>query len=94
MNPTFIVYCWDNEAEEDGGPLWDIYGEMNDDSWYEGGCSNSVWLIPGCYPVLCEWCGEEIDEDTCMCGDPIDSRWHEGHLPVPMGCKCGYSKPR
>jgi hypothetical protein len=44
--------------------------------------------------TYCPGCGKEIDPETCHCGNPIDhSPWEEGHMPVPMGCECGYRKP-
>ena len=34
--------------------------------------------------------GQEIDPETCCCGDLIDHSPWAGHMPVPMGCVCGY----
>lgn len=37
----------------------------------------------------CEGCGNEIDPDTCWCGDSINhNAWNAGHSPVTMGCDC------
>lgn len=36
----------------------------------------------------CTHCGHEIDPTVCHCGDAIDGTWHDGHSPVPMGCRC------
>jgi hypothetical protein len=35
----------------------------------------------------CEGCGNEIDPDTCGCGEPING-YHDNHTPIPMGCDC------
>lgn len=35
----------------------------------------------------CSGCGEEIDPETCMCGEPIPGSC-DNHNPVPMGCVC------
>ena len=44
-------------------------------------------------PTMCPDCGQEIDPETCYCGDPIGGRaYHDGHSPVPMGCACGYAQ--
>lgn len=37
---------------------------------------------------ICEGCGEEVDLETCHCGDPMDG-YHDNHAPIPMGCVCG-----
>jgi hypothetical protein len=38
----------------------------------------------------CPNCKQEIDPETCHCGDPMDG--HSGeHSGVPMGCMCGYA---
>lgn len=44
---------------------------------------------------ICPGCGNEIDPDTCGCGDAIEghSIW-SGHSPIPMGCDCGRVKTR
>jgi hypothetical protein len=37
----------------------------------------------------CEGCGNEIDPETCHCGDPIKGHsYSSGHGAVPMGCDC------
>jgi len=48
---------------------------------------------------ICSGCGEEIDPTVCECGDEIyynndtaNSRGHDGHSPVPIGCICGFLK--
>lgn len=38
----------------------------------------------------CPECGEEIDPETCHCGEPMDENSHDGHDPVPIGCVCFY----
>ena len=41
--------------------------------------------------TTCPGCKREIDPETCHCGLSIDhSSMGEGHMPVPMGCVCGY----
>lgn len=41
---------------------------------------------------ICQGCGNEIDPETCHCGSPVDMHgMGDGHLPVPMGCTCGYT---
>lgn len=41
----------------------------------------------------CSGCKQEIDEDTCCCGEAIrPGVIHDNHNPVPMGCKCHYPK--
>jgi len=38
----------------------------------------------------CEGCGQEIDPDTCGCGDPMEGHSTlSGHSAIPMGCDCG-----
>lgn len=37
---------------------------------------------------FCAGCGQEIDPETCGCGDSID-HYPDGHSPIPMGCECG-----
>ena len=40
-------------------------------------------------PTHCPHCGNEIDVDTCWCGEDGDHEaWEHGHAPVPMGCTC------
>lgn len=40
--------------------------------------------------VSCCGCHNEIDPDTCYCGDPREGHsWGLGHGFVPMGCTCG-----
>lgn len=34
----------------------------------------------------CEGCNQQVDENTCWCGDDMNS--HTDHTPVPMGCVC------
>lgn len=42
----------------------------------------------------CSGCKEEIDPDVCWCGDLMNSHTYScGHMPVPLGCRCFYSKP-
>lgn len=37
----------------------------------------------------CDGCGREISDDTCWCGDLLDSHHaYSGHSAVPMGCEC------
>lgn len=37
----------------------------------------------------CDGCGHEISDDTCWCGDSLDSHHaYGGHSAVPMGCEC------
>lgn len=44
--------------------------------------------------VRCDGCGNEIDPDTCHCGQPIDGHGYApGHGPIPMGCDCGRAQP-
>lgn len=39
--------------------------------------------------VICEGCKNEIDPETCGCGDPIKGHsWSSGHAAIPMGCDC------
>jgi len=39
----------------------------------------------------CPGCKQEIDPDTCQCGEPIQENiGHDNHNPVPMGCECHY----
>lgn len=39
----------------------------------------------------CSECGNEIDPETCWCGDDVAAHHMEsGHSPVPMGCTCGF----
>jgi hypothetical protein len=41
--------------------------------------------------VFCKFCKEEIDEDTCYCGeDVMDHHAWSGHMAVTLGCKCSY----
>ena len=43
--------------------------------------------------IECNYCYQEIDVNTCHCGDLIsDHGIGSGHSPVPMGCMCGYAK--
>lgn len=39
---------------------------------------------------ICGACKEPIDDDTCWCGDLIEShsRFSSEHMAVPMGCIC------
>lgn len=39
--------------------------------------------------ITCPYCNQEIDPDTCWCGDEIKHSPYAGHSPVPMGCSCG-----
>ena len=40
-------------------------------------------------PEECPGCGQEIDPETCWCGDRMDAHFGwEGHPAVPMGCDC------
>ena len=42
---------------------------------------------------ICPRCKNEIDPDTCWCGDLMKVHGaYDGHLPVPMGCDCGRVK--
>lgn len=50
---------------------------------------NDDYVIPSERPI-CPGCNQEIDPDWCWCGGPIDHSPWEGHMPVPMGCICGY----
>lgn len=38
----------------------------------------------------CSGCKQEIDPDTCHCGDLCVDHdpYNDGHAPVPMGCVC------
>ena len=39
--------------------------------------------------AICPGCGNEIDSETCWCGDLIRNHTLDaGHVPVPMGCDC------
>jgi len=40
-------------------------------------------------PTICPGCKQEIDPDTCWCGDLMKGHSYDGHSPVPMGCDCG-----
>ena len=40
----------------------------------------------------CDRCGNEIDEDTCWCGDKHHGYGEGGHGFVPMGCTCGHGE--
>ncbi len=39
----------------------------------------------------CSSCGNPIDPNSCHCGDSIDHHRSEDHVPVPVGCVCGYA---
>jgi hypothetical protein len=42
---------------------------------------------------ICPRCKNEIDPETCWCGDWIkDHGTFCGHSPVPMGCHCFFAK--
>lgn len=44
--------------------------------------------------VICSGCRNEIDPETCHCGDSIKGHGYGcGHSPVPMGCDCMRSTP-
>lgn len=38
---------------------------------------------------ICKGCGEEVDVETCWCGDDLlaHGEW-SNHSPVVMGCRC------
>lgn len=38
--------------------------------------------------TLCVGCGQEIDETTCHCGEPMSHGPHDNHDPIPAGCNC------
>ena len=43
---------------------------------------------------ICPHCKQEIDPETCWCGDSIESHGAAiGHSAVPMGCNCGREFP-
>lgn len=37
--------------------------------------------------IKCSGCNQEIDPDTCWCGQSID-HGYDNHPVVPMGCDC------
>jgi len=42
---------------------------------------------------LCPGCNQEIDPDVCCCGALMEEHGRlDWHIPVPMGCMCGYAK--
>jgi hypothetical protein len=41
----------------------------------------------------CPDCHNEIDPDTCHCGQGINEHGGETHSFVPMGCQCGREPP-
>lgn len=36
----------------------------------------------------CPGCGNEIDKETCWCGERIDFVHPTDHIAVPLGCDC------
>lgn len=40
--------------------------------------------------IICPYCKNLIDPEMCWCGDYFPHSPWEGHVPVPMGCICGY----
>lgn len=38
----------------------------------------------------CQGCGNEIDHETCWCGEAIKGQAHDNHSVVPQGCTCGF----
>lgn len=39
--------------------------------------------------LVCSGCNQEIDEDTCHCGEAVSAHNQgSGHSPVAMGCEC------
>lgn len=43
-------------------------------------------------PQICPGCKNEIDPETCHCGEDMKRHGYEsGHNPVPVGCTCGYA---
>lgn len=43
--------------------------------------------------TFCRYCGQDIDEETCHCGDGRSAHpYGVGHNFVPIGCICGYMK--
>lgn len=41
----------------------------------------------------CSGCGQEIDPDTCWCGQPKGEHgYYDNHTFVPMGCDCFRAK--
>jgi hypothetical protein len=43
--------------------------------------------------TICPGCKNEIDPETCCCGDSIrDNIVHDNHYPVPVGCTCLYDE--
>lgn len=40
-------------------------------------------------PVICPGCKNEIDPETCHCGEPIGKfNSCDNHSPIPIGCNC------
>lgn len=54
---------------------------------------NLTDLEPG--HEICPHCGNEIDPETCWCGDDLRKHtYYDGHGGIPMGCGCGFDPPR
>ena len=59
------------------------------------GTHSDIWSDRG-YRVMrfdprrwCDGCENEIDPDTCHCGEAFDTHNRgSGHAPVAMGCQC------
>jgi len=41
---------------------------------------------------ICPYCKQEVDLEVCWCGDYMKNHdpYYCGHMPVPLGCVCGY----
>lgn len=43
-------------------------------------------------PTICPGCKNEIDPETCHCGETIGKHAYcDNHSPVPAGCTCFYA---
>ncbi len=55
-------------------------------------CIATVYgLIDQMLPDVCQGCSQEIDPNTCGCGQTRDDHGHPlnvGHSFIPMGCDC------
>lgn len=59
------------------------------ESKWQGIHDAALGLLNNLWP-WCRGCKQDIDPTECHCGEVIDPRGsvHEGHTPVPMGCRC------